>query len=784
MQILNHLNMSNDNVIVSVDQLLPDDLFIIPVKFRPVFPGMVTPLVISPGSLAESTENISEKSTFVGLILQKNEKENDSRPENLYNVGTAVKILKKINLPEGGIHLLVNTIKRFRVKEYVYTRPNLVAKVGYHDEIKSEDKEITALTRAIISQAKELMNQSSIFTEEMKLTLVNVEEPGKIADFVCSVLNLDKEEFQQILETFELKPRLEKTLQFLSREMELLRLQQKIQGRVNDKLEQQQKEYFLKEQLQAIRSELESGKGSKDKGSEHYREKIEATELSEEAREKALAEVEKLEYVDTHSNEYSVIRNYLDTILELPWEEPGFADPDLARARRILQKDHYGLEEVKERIIEHLAVRKLLQSEKGNILCFVGPPGVGKTSLGQSIARALDRPFYRFSLGGMRDEAEIKGHRRTYVGAMPGKIIQALKVVKSSSPVLMLDEIDKLGISYQGDPASALLEVLDPEQNSSFRDHFLDVPFNLSNVSFITTANTLDSIPGPLLDRMEVIRLSGYILEEKVKIAQKYIIPRAISEMGLTRKNAAKLTVKGLKELIDGYSREAGVRSLEKNIKKIYRKNATAIVEKRGFDEKIEEDSLKKLLGPKVFRKHEDTRTDFAGVAVGLAWTSMGGATLLIETSSVPGKGKLRLTGSLGKVMNESAEIALTYVKSLLGDAGYWNRHDIHIHVPDGATPKDGPSAGITITTALLSLHRNRPIKKGFAMTGEIRLTGQVLPIGGLKEKVIAARRVGIKKIIFPADNRRDWDELPDILKKGIKIHPVENYSEIEELLF
>ncbi|MDH5716390.1 MAG: endopeptidase La [Spirochaetia bacterium] len=776
----------DSKIIVTVDQILPEELFIIPIRFRPVFPGMITPLVISPGPLVKAVERIMKQVQFAGLILQKDDSRRGLDTDNMYKVGTAVKIIKKVNLPDGGLHLLINTLSRFVIKEFKAIRPYPIALVDYKREklsISQKDKEMAALTRAVLTNAKEMAAQNTFFTEEMKLTLVNVDEPGKIADFVASMLNLEKEEYQEMLETFDIKSRLEKTLQFIAREMDLIKLQKKIQGQINEKIDHQQKEYYLREQLKAIRSELGIDK-STEKDADYYRARLEKIKLSEEVKEKALEEVEKLEYVNSNSSEYGVIRNYLDTILELPWETAKFESVDIKKARMILNKDHYGLEDVKERIIEYLAVRQLRKSEKGSIICLVGPPGVGKTSVGKSIARAMNKKFFRFSLGGMRDEAEIKGHRRTYVGAMPGKVIQALKVVKSKNLVLMLDEIDKLGVSFQGDPASALLEVLDPEQNSTFRDHFLDLPFDLSQIIFITTANALDTIPGPLLDRMELIRLAGYILEEKIKIAQRYIIPRAIEEMGLNKKAAPKINISGLKTVIDGYSREAGVRSMEKNIKKIYRKAATAVIEEKKFPKEISEKNLKEILGPLRFVTSEEAKIRYPGNAIGLAWTSLGGATLTIESRSTPGRGRFKLTGQLGKVMNESAEIALTYVKSLIQDEKFWARNDIHIHVPDGATPKDGPSAGITITTALLSLYRKKIIKQGFGMTGEIRLTGQVLPIGGLKEKVIAARRIGLRKVIFPKENLKDWDEIHDALKQGMKIFPVEHYSEVQKLLF
>jgi ATP-dependent Lon protease len=774
----------SDPMLVSVEQLLPEQLHIIPIRYRPVFPGMVMPLVISGSDLTKQVDEFLKKTSFIGLLLQKKDDVTEINVKNLFKIGTVCKVIKKINLPEGGLHLLVNSLTRFNVVEYSNLKSPIIAKVNYHyDQFNSKDRELQALMRAVISKAKEIAQQNPLFTEEMKITLVNVEEPGKISDFVCSLLNLEKSEFQKLMDTYDVKTRLELALQYLSREMELIKIQKKIQGEVEEKIDHQQRDFYLREQLKAIREELGIG-GSREKDAEYYRKKIESTPLPPEALERAMEEVNRFDYVDAHSSEYGVIRNYLDILLELPWKDPDYKEIEIHKARKILDRDHFGLKDVKERIIEHLAVRTFKKDVRGTIICFVGPPGVGKTSLGKSIASAMGKKFFRFSLGGMKDEAEIKGHRRTYVGALPGKVIQALKVVKSKDLVLMLDEIDKLGVSFQGDPASALLEVLDPEQNKDFRDHFLDLPFDLSQVTFITTANTLDTIPGPLLDRMEVIRLAGYILEEKLKIVQKYIIPRVLEKVGLTKKNAQPIPNDVLKYIIESYSREAGIRSVEKNIEKIYRKSVSAKVEKTQFPKHLGKEDIQKILGPPLFSITEEARLKYPGCAMGLAWTSMGGTTLIIESRSIAGKGGFKLTGQLGKVMLESADIALTYIKAIIPDDKYWTEHDIHIHVPDGATPKDGPSAGITIATALMSLYKSKIPKQGFAMTGEIRLTGQVLPIGGLKEKVIAARRIGIKKIIFPKENEKDWKELADYLKKGMDVYPVEHFDEVQKILF
>jgi len=772
-------------LLMPIDKTLPKKLYIIPLKTRPVFPGMLTPIVISQEKKTPELERIVNEESFVGLLLQKDEKIDNKNFVNLFDTGTIVKIIKKFSLPDGGMHLLVNSIDRFKAKKVIKEKPSLYVEVIYPKETETKkDKELIALTREVISSAKEMANKNPLFTEEMKLTLINVEEPGKIADFVSSMLNLTHEELQELIEIFSLKKRLRKTLGFLYREIELLNIQNEIEDKISGKLDKHQKEYYLREKLTTIKDELGLNSKRHKKNTDYYTKKIKALSIPEEEKEIVLEEAEKLEYIDMHSADYGVIRNYLDIIISLPWHIPKYKELHLQDARKILNKDHFGLEEIKDRIIEHLAVKKLRKDEKGSIICFVGPPGVGKTSLGQSIAKAMNTKFFRFSLGGMRDEAEIKGHRKTYIGAMPGKIIQALKVVGCKNPVIMLDEIDKLGSSYQGDPASALLEVLDPQQNIEFRDHFLDLPLDLSYITFITTANSLEGIPAPLIDRMEIIRLSGYILEEKVQIAKKYLIPKAIKESGLTRKVAPKLNMQGLKTLIDGYSREAGVRALEKYLKKIYRKAATAFVEKNEFPSELTSTNLVEIIGKERFSKEKEANITSPGCALGLAYTSMGGATLVIESRKIAGRGRIKLTGQLGKVMLESADIALTYVQTKFPDQDFWHKQQIHIHVPDGATPKDGPSAGITITSALISLYKDKIIKQGFAMTGEIRLTGEVLPIGGLKEKSIAARRIGIKKLIFPQENIKDWEELPDYLKKGIKVFPVSHYDEVYDLLF
>jgi ATP-dependent Lon protease len=622
----------------------------------------------------------------------------------------------------------------------------------------------------------------------MRLNMVNIDHPGKIADFIASILNIDRAAQQKVLETLDVRERMETVLVHIKREQELLQIQKRIQKQINEKIEKSQREYFLKEELKAIKQEL--GMPTDAKSGEHQRftEAIEHLKIPDEVREPIQNELDKFALMEPNSSEFHVTRNYLDTIISLPWGDPPETNVDLGKAKRVLDADHYGLDDVKERILEFLAVRKLRQDFKGSIICLLGPPGVGKTSVGQSIARALDKEFFRFSVGGMRDEAEIKGHRRTYVGAMPGKIIQGLKIVKTKNPVFMIDEIDKLGVSFQGDPSSALLEVLDPEQNIAFRDHYLDLPFDISNILFIATANTADTIPSPLLDRMEVIRLAGYIDEEKIAIAKKYLIPRSITRNGLKKKDVS-YTKTALKAIANDYAREAGMRNYEKALDRIHRKLAHKVVTNGSEPPfKIDAADLESFLGKPVF--HEDTSRKKLepGMAVGLAWTPYGGDVLTIETVSNPGKGGFKITGQLGEVMQESASIAYTYARSVseqMGiDGAWWDNRHIHIHVPAGAIKKDGPSAGITMATALISLATGKQIKKRLGMTGELSLLGHVLPIGGLKEKTIAARRFNIKQIVIPAQNQRDLDEIPDNVKKGITFHPVESMEQVLEMVY
>ncbi|MFZ5859999.1 MAG: endopeptidase La [Spirochaetota bacterium] len=773
--------------LIPIDQILPNKLPIITLVGKPIFPGIFTPIMIGKEPDIQLVEQAISTDGMIGLVLQKDDTDEPSAG-NLYQIGTAAKVIKKINLPDGGINIFISTFKRFKVKKYMSKEQPIIAAVTYLDDTNYDTDEVKALTRALISEMKQLSENNPLFSEEMRLNMINIDNPGKIADFIASILNIEKKEQQEILETLDVRERMEKVLIHISKEKELLRIQKKVQAEINEKIEKSQRDYFLREELKAIKQELGMAGDARSSDYQRFREKIDSFNLDGEIKEIVEQELEKFNLMEPSSSEYMVTRNWLDLVCSLPWNTPLSADFDIKHAQKVLEEDHYGLKDVKDRIIEYLAVRKLKRDSRGTILCLVGPPGVGKTSVGRSVARALGKQFFRFSVGGMRDEAEIKGHRRTYVGALPGKIIQGLKLTKSRDPVFMIDEIDKMGISYQGDPSSALLEALDPEQNFSFRDHYLDLPFDISNIFFIVTANTLDTIPRPLLDRMEVIQLPGYVDVEKIEIARHYLIPRSLERNGLA-KNQVKYTRDALLAMIDGYAREAGVRNLEKALDKIHRKIAKAIVIENKQEERfvIDKHAVEKYLGKPIFRDDELKRATRPGMAVGLAWTSMGGDTLIIEAVANPGKEGFKLTGQMGSVMQESAGIAYTYVRNIAAqkyniDAQYFESRQIHLHIPEGATPKDGPSAGITMATALLSLVLGKRIKDRLAMTGELSLTGQVLPIGGLREKTVAAKRNKIKEIIIPAANEKDLDEIPEHVKKGLVFHPVTRMEEVIDI--
>ncbi|GHT90803.1 Lon protease [Spirochaetia bacterium] len=796
----------SDQSLVPIDQNLPNKLPLVALMGRPIFPGIFTPIMIGNPADVKVVDDAVARDALIGLVMLSNETDTPSITD-LHKVGTAAKIVKKINLPDGGVNIFISTLRRFRIKKTLNPSNPIVAAVDYMDDEEDDTSEVKALTRALISEMKQISENNPLFSEEMRLNMINIDHPGKIADFIASILNIDKVEQQKILEILNVRQRMEQVLVFIKKEQELLRIQHRIQKEINEKIEKSQRDYFLKEELKAIKTELGMATDAKSSEYQRFKEKLDTFKFEGEIKETVDQELEKFNLMDPNSAEFIVTRNYLDVIANLPWNEPAPEHFDLKTAQAILEEDHYGLKDVKTRIVEYLAVRKLRKDTKGSIICLVGPPGVGKTSVGRSIARSLGKQFFRFSVGGMRDEAEIKGHRRTYIGALPGKILQGLKIVKTKDPVFMIDEIDKMGASYQGDPASALLEVLDPEQNSSFRDHYLDLPFDISHIFFIVTANTLDTIPPPLLDRMEIIQLPGYIDTEKLEIAKRYLVPKSLEKNGL-KKNQVKYTADSLLHIANAYAREAGVRNFEKNLDKIHRKLAKQIIEAEEKidvkDEKVNEKKpqveksvfphftidkklIEKHLGKPIFPEGEVKKADRPGMSVGLAWTSMGGDTLVIEAISVPGKEGLTLTGMMGDTMKESAAIAMTVARKLAveryGLAPDWfDKNHIHLHIPEGATPKDGPSAGITMATAFLSLMRGKTIADRLVMTGELSLTGQVLPIGGLKEKTVAARRNKARHIIIPKQNLRDLDDIPDHVKKGIEFHPVERFEEVLSL--
>ena len=785
------------NSIIPTENMLPDKLLLIPLQSRPIFPGIFTPLMINAPDDVKVVEKAYEEGGFIGIVMLKNDAEIPTAAD-MHRVGTVARILKKVNLPDGGINIFVSTVKRFKIRKVLHSSAPVAVAVEYLEEEEADTFEVKALTRALLSEMKEVSENNPLFSEEMRLNMVNIDNPGKIADFIASILNVDKVEQQKILETLNVRARMEQVLIFIKKEQELLRVQKKIQRELNDRVEKNQREYFLREEMKSIQEELGETLGGDATDYQKFKKAIEELNLTGEVKETASNELEKLRMMEPGSSEYMVTRNYLDLICKLPWNTQGSSkmdDFDIAQAQKILERDHFGLEDVKKRIIEYLAVRKMKNDSKGSILLLVGPPGVGKTSVGHSIADAMNKPFFRFSVGGMRDEAEIKGHRRTYIGAMPGKIIQGLKITKSASPVFMIDEVDKMGSSHNGDPASALLEVLDPEQNNTFRDDYLDLPFDVSNVFFILTANTLDSIPSPLLDRAEIIQLSGYIDQEKFEIAKKYLIPKSLEKNGL-KKGQVKYTKAALDRIAKEYAREAGVRHYEKCLDKIHRKLVTELVQKTSGSLSlskgpitIDSSDLDKYLGKPDFDESQIKVASVPGTAIGLAWTSMGGDTLLLEAVSFAGKGALVLTGQMGDVMKESSQIAFNWarryaVEKGIKEAQWFEDNIVHLHIPEGATPKDGPSAGITMATTFVSLFRGKKIKPHLAMTGELSLTGQVLPIGGLREKTVAAKRNKIKTIIIPKANERDLEEIPDYVKAGLTFIPVTNVLEVIDKAF
>src|SRR5437773_39994 len=772
-----------DTVISRAGKSLPDALPILGLSDIVIFPGMVAPLLVESAASIRLIDDVVAGDRFIGLVLQKKPDVENPAPEDLWNHGCAVRVLKMLKFPDNTVRVLVEGLRRFRIGQYESHEPYLRAKVEVIREVTEESLERTALARNAYQQFQEISNLSPALSDQVKVSALNSEQPGKLADLIAANLNLNLQERQELLEINSVKDRLTRLLPLLGRELEVLTLGSKIQKEVASSMSKSQRDFFLREQIRAIQREL----GESDPATTEInalREQIEEIGLPDDAEKVALKELDRLQQIPPTTPEYTVARNYLDWIVGLPWSKSTEDKIDLHTAAEILDEQHYGLSKVKDRLLEFLAVIKLKNKLKGPILCLVGPPGVGKTSLGRSVADALGRKFARISLGGMRDEAEIRGHRRTYVGSLPGRIIQSLRRVESNNPVMLLDEVDKIGSDFRGDPAAALLEVLDPQQNSTFTDNYLDLPFDLSRVLFITTANWLDPIHPALRDRLEVIELPSYTATEKLQIAKRFLVPRQLEEHGLKAK-LVKLPDATLKRLIQDYTREAGVRQLEREIAALTRKAARKIVSRHGLLRPLTVGSveLADYLGPAKYETEMAEAITESGVATGLAWTPVGGDILFIEATRMPGSGKLLLTGSLGEVMKESAQTALTYLRSqakaLKLDFNDSEKQDIHIHVPAGATPKDGPSAGVTIVAALASLLLQRLVRSDVAMTGEISLRGRVLPVGGIKEKVLAASRAGIRHVILPEQNRKDWVDVPAEVRQKVKAHFVHHISQV-----
>lgn len=769
------------------DLEIPESLPMMAVRDVVVFNYMIIPLFVGrPGSIEAVNEGLS-KNKLLMLVTQKDPTKDDPEEKDLYTVGMVSMIMRTLKLPDGRLKVLVQAISKARVRSIQQHKPFYQVEIDLIEEPESDEitVETEALMRTVREQTEKIMSLRGLLSSDLMMIINNIEEPGRLADLVGSNLRLKISESQKILETIDPVERLRLVADLLHKELEVSTVQAKIQSDAKDEMSRSQREYFLREQIQALKRELGDEDGYSQE-IEDLRKQLRKKKMPKLVKKEARKQLKRLEMMHPDASEATIVRTYLDWFLDLPWKESSTDLLDLKVAADVLDEDHYGLDRIKERILEYLAVRKLNENTKGPIICFVGPPGVGKTSLGQAIAKAMGRKFYRLSLGGMRDEAEIRGHRRTYIGALPGRILQGLKSVGTNNPVFMMDEIDKIGDDYRGDPSSALLEVLDPEQNNTFSDHYMNLPFDLSKVMFITTANRSDTIPGPLLDRMEVIQLSGYTLEEKMVIARKYLMLRQIRENGI-KAGQIKLDAATLEIIISRYTHEAGVRNLERAIGKVCRKIARKVAEGGKGPYLISDKTVEKYLGPPKFL-HEDLldTSGHPGLVNGLAWTEVGGELLHIETSVLPGKGKLLLTGQLGDVMKESAQAALSYCRSRNKELGvepaYFDSVDIHIHVPAGAIPKDGPSAGITMTTALFSAITGKAVKSGLAMTGEVTLRGRVLPIGGLKDKALAALRAGINKVIIPEENQKDLVEIPEELRKKIHFFPVGHMDQVIEL--
>ena len=760
---------------------MSDDLKSIPVlplRDIVVFPNVTTPLFVGREKSINALDFVMTETKKILLLAQKNPDVDNPKDKDLYSIGTIAEVLQLLKLPDGTVKILVEGKSVAKVLEFNSNEKFLDVKVNKCKLI--EDNKNNLLSQALVNKFNKLSKTSKKFGDDININFKNISSPDIIANKAVSTLGIELEEKQKILETLDVQKKLEIIIGHLDNELELMSVEKKIRGRVKNQMEKTQREYYLNEQLKAIQKELGEIEEGKDE-LKQLEETIKKSKMPKEAEEKCFSELKKLKTMSPMSAESTVVRNYLDWMTSIPWHENSPVSTDLVKAEKILDKDHYGLEKVKDRILEFLAVQSRIKKIKGPILCLVGPPGVGKTSLGKSIAKATGREFVRMSLGGVRDEAEIRGHRRTYIGSLPGKIIQMMKKAGKKNPLFLLDEIDKVGMDYRGDPSSALLEALDPEQNKDFNDHYLEVDYDLSNVMFVTTANTLN-IPGPLLDRMEVIRLAGYTEDEKLQIAKKYLLPKQIKDNGL-KEEELSIDDKQILDVIRSYTKESGVRSLERELSKIARKSVKEIVSNKSKTIKLDENNISHYLGVKKFKYGEIEKIDLVGVVTGLAWTEVGGELLSIETLVMPGKGKLEHTGKLGDVMKESIKAAKSFIRSRSSDYGVippiFEKKDFHIHVPEGATPKDGPSAGIAMVTSIVSALTNIPVKKDVAMTGEVTLRGRVLPIGGLKEKLLAALRGGIKTAIIPAENEKDLKEIPQNVKDGIKIIPVENVEEV-----
>ena len=756
---------------------------VLPLRDTVVFPKMIVPLFVGRERSIKALEEVHKSGKTIVLATQKKAALEDPKEDDVYHVGTLGSVLQMLKLPDGTVKVLIEGLERVQIKHFEFGGRYISAQIDVIKENPVQTLELEALSRAVISQFEEYVRMSKKVSLDVIGAVHQIEDFGKLADTIASHLSLKVEEKQSLLEAKGLCQRFDRLLELMNAELAMTEIENKIKTRVKKQMEKSQKEYYLNEQMKAIQKELNDGEDEDEIG--QYMKKIKQIKLSKEAKDKALSEVKKLKTMGVMSSEATVVRNYLDWLLEIPWKVKSKVNKDLKKATEILEADHYGLEKVKERIVEYLAVQSRAKNDKikGPILCLVGPPGVGKTSLGQSIARATGRKFVRASLGGMRDEAEIRGHRRTYIGSMPGKIIQSMKKAGTSNPLFLLDEIDKLGSDWRGDPSSALLEVLDPEQNKAFNDHYLDVDYDLSDVMFVTTANALD-MPRPLLDRMEVIRLSGYTEDEKLEIAKRHLIPKIFGENAVECSELS-ITDEAVRDIIRYYTREAGVRNLERELGAIARKSVKEILlsPERCIKIEVNSENLSKYLGVRRFSFGEAEEEDHIGVTTGLAWTEVGGDILFIEAADMPGKGRVQQTGKLGDVMKESIDTAYSVVrahsKELGIDSKIFEKTDVHIHVPEGATPKDGPSAGIAMFTTLVSVFTKTPVKKDVAMTGEITLQGRVLPIGGLKEKLLSALRGGIKTVIIPKENTKDLAEIPDNVKNGLKIIPVSSVKEV-----